>query len=233
MTRATAYGDAVLTGAVWVAWLSSCGPTDSPDYCGVESSQFFPFDGNRTWEFINADPSVTYKLVVTQGSDPTPSDVGNVYALEHRVGCVSEDPDCLDGELVRTVHWSSTGTQGVFVHGVTVGGAEATIEPPVTLADECMLVDEEAWTTSASDGTWISDLVRKEACPVALTTDWDSCVVFDVDDAGSSSIHDHVAGTYWANFGYNLVAFDLVDDGVDRWELSSVVCPDDPCDGEW
>jgi hypothetical protein len=222
-----------MLGHVWLAALMGC-PQTGPIFSGEDSSIYFPFDGSRTWEFINADPSVTYKLVVTQLPDPASSDFGNVYSLEQRVACVAADPDCLDQELVRTTLWSSSGTKGVFLHGVIVGGTETTVKPPITVADEEMLVDEEPWETATSDGSWTSDLVLKEPCPVVLSTDWDSCAVFEVDDAGTSSIHDNAAGTYWANVGYNVVAFDLTDDGLDRWELSSVVCPDDdPCDGVW
>lgn len=213
--------------------LCACGGAP-PVFDGEEGASFFPFDGSRTWEFINADDAVTYKLVLVQQPDPTSSPVGNVYSIQHHIECVAADPGCVDGEVVRTVRWSSVGTDGAFLHGALVGGVDTVVKPPITVADENVLVEEDPWLTSTSDGDWSSDLVLKEACPVVITSDWESCLRFDVDDAGTSSLHDHVAGSYWANYGYNVVAFDLTDDGLGRWELSSVVCPDDdPCDGEW
>ncbi len=223
----------MFVSAVFVFGMGACGLAP-PKYLGEDSYEYFPFDGTRTWEFINADPNVSYKLVVTQLAETTLVDGRNVYSIEHAAECVAADEACVEGAILRTVRWSSSGTDGVFIHGVLVGAVDAVFDPGITVAGEKMLVDGEPLETATSDGDWTSDLTLKEVCPVVLQGDWESCSVFEVDDQESSSAHADIAGTYWANVGYNVVAFDLTDDDVDRWELSSVVCAEnDPCDGVW
>lgn len=205
-----------------------------PFYEGEEAAPWFPFDGARLWTFDNEDADVSYRLVLSQRPDASPSETGAVYAIEHRVQCVGADPECLDDTLVRTVRWSSTATDGVFLHGVLLGDVDAWADPPFRVADERVLVDEAPWVTVSSDGTWSSDLVAREACEVGIDPSWNDCMRFDVTDDATSSFGSAVTGSYWVNFGYNVVAFDLVDDGLGRWALSDYACPDDPpCDGEW
>src|SRR5687768_10557240 len=100
-------------------------PLESGDIVGLWKS--FPFDGERTWEFLSTDTTLPYALYVTSSDKPEVVDGSNVYPVTAETDCRAAG-DCED-EILWSIRWSSDTTSGVRIHGWTVGD-----EDPVELA---------------------------------------------------------------------------------------------------
>ncbi len=213
-----------------ISVLSGClGGTDDPSGPVDNVWKMFPFDGQRTWEYINVDDTVTWTLVGTMQSDqPILKDGLNVYTIDYTKHCVGTDSDCVEGELVRTVAWSSDPVDGVHIHRWEQDGAPLAFEPPVKLAGSDMATGEPT-ETATTGALWTSELVDLEECPVYLTVvDWPLCGRFHLTGEGVG-----LPGDYWAVRSAGIVAMELTD-GMPRWELLATDCtPDEGCDGVW
>jgi hypothetical protein len=221
--------------ALSVAALPGCpGGTPNPvGYEGYSMEDFFPFDGQRSWTFVNADASVPNRVVVTL--DPAYEEASSgalVYTISYGIECPSdseddsglEEPDaCAEGPWrVRSVKWSSDSTLGTLIHAIdTESTGEVAFDPAIQVTDDRGQLDALE-TTETGGATWYSRFTEVTDCPVLFTDEWDQCVNIHLDDdndattPGTHPIH----GDYYAVAGWNVVAFQLTNDS-DRWELLS------------
>lgn len=209
--------------------LGACGGSNSFNFSGVTVYEMFPFDGDRTWEYISTDTEISYKLVANTVGEPDVIDSTNVYAVEYKVECIGNDPECNDGELLRRERWSSHSRDGVHIHGFEsiAEGVTVDFDPPMQVAKASMARDEVV-STSTAGATWTSTMLGIEDCPGQ--EDWDQCGAFLVETDAAVGGYP-IAGKYWAVAGHNLVAIELEGD-TGRWELSDSDCTGE-CDGRW
>jgi hypothetical protein len=237
----------LLPAALAVVLLAGCPPKQNPfGYGGTLMYEFFPFDGLRTWEFISTNEELAYSLVaIMQEADPEakePKDGISRYTVDYTKHCRGADATCFEGEVIRTITWSSDIQEGVRIHDYEdPSSGLIEFEPPILIAPEKMERDEEA-VTDTGGFTWTSTLLGTESCPVKMNVDWTDCVHFSLDDGdGDDSTNPGLVGEYWAIVGYNVVTVQLnsdmviVDDEeVGQWQLSSHNCePLEDCDGTW
>lgn len=199
-------------------------------YGGSEVWQLFPFDGTRTWEYISTDTSLSYKLLVTSIGEAEAIDGTNVYTLDYTTECVAADPDCVDGEILWKLRWSSDPTDGVLIHAFDVGAGMQDIVPPMQMTFDTMKKGEVAETTTGG-ANWTSTMLGTESCPIAMAANWEECGLFEVAvDAGDGF---PMAGKWWATKGNGVAAMELATQ-TGRWELSDLACePIEECDGNW
>ncbi|HHO50379.1 MAG TPA: hypothetical protein ENK18_05775 [Deltaproteobacteria bacterium] len=209
--------------------LGACGGSNSFSFSGITVYEMFPFDGDRTWEYISTDVDIPYKLIGKTVGEPDVIDGKNVYTVEYTIECISDDPSCGDGEVLRRVKWSSTSRDGVHIHGFDSEGVVVDFDPPLQVATSSMARDDVA-STSTAGATWSSTMMGIETCPVRFTEDWDQCGAFLIETDAAVGGYP-VAGRYWAVAGHNLAAIEL-DGDTGRWELSDSDCEGD-CDGRW
>jgi hypothetical protein len=225
-----------------LAILAGC-PANGPLYSGVQTHELFPFDCERTWEYTSTDTTLAYKLVALSDTPPEKDGALNVYTLRYTSECFGADPECVDGEVLRKIQWSSTTGEGVLIHGFALGeGAITKLDPPVQLGLASMekALDPEApgpgsfAETTTGGATWTSVMVEIESCPVRMSVDWDDCYVFELSTDGGDGIP--LAGTYWAIGGQGVVAFEVAGD-TGQWQASSTSADESEdmgaCDGEW
>jgi hypothetical protein len=202
--------------------LTACGPPkDQFGYQGFAMNEFFPFDGPRTWKFINEDDKIPYLLVGKLNEEYETTNGGDtrIFEIEFSKDCFRDDADCVEEEYVRTWWWSYDGTNGTLLHGNKLKGeSEDLFDPPVSITSPNMKKDEFVETETAG-GAWTSTFVNVEECPVQWEVNWDDCVLLDVDDGdGDPSTGNPASGTFWAVKDYNIVAFDVPGE-PGRWEL--------------
>jgi hypothetical protein len=226
----------------WTASLTlvlaiGCTPDDQYQLGGLTMYDLFPFDGNRTWEFINEDKAVTWWLrAETREEDPIDDLVEGhtVYHVDYTKYCRGEDENCTEGDLVRSIGWSSDVNDGVLIHSFTQGPAELTYDPPLQVAGREMNVGDVSETTT--DGyNFTSTLVAMEFCPVEINNDWGpNCAHFRIEDGDTDPVSNQgLVGDYWAVKGLNVVAIDLEGD-FGAWGLQTHECtPDEDCRGDW
>lgn len=203
--------------------LAACAPSDPPiESGGYVSAQLFPFDGERTWTYRSTDDTLAYELVVVSEPPPDVADALNVYTVRYARRCVSNDPECVDGEAF-SLRWASRVGEGVLVYGYD----DVQLDPPVRIADDRTDAGDVAETVTGG-ATWTSAMEGMSDCPVAMAVEWDSCARFVVE---SDADGGPLAGTWWAARGHNVVAFEPAGD-VGRWELAELDCEGE-CDGTW
>lgn len=203
--------------------LAACGPPVAhPGYGLGPSAAWFPFDGERTSTYRSTDPTLAYELVAVSTPPPEVADELNVYTVSYARRCVSNDPDCVDGDEFA-IRWASRVGQGVLVYGWD--GVE--LDPPVRVANDETGVGDVAETVTGG-ATWRSTMEGTFECPIAMSAEWDSCARFVVESDGDGG---PVTGTWWATKGNGVAAFEP-DGGTGRWELADLVCEGD-CNGVW
>lgn len=187
---------------------------DRYTYSGWDMPAYFPFDGERTWEMVNAQTSVSYKLIgVLQPEEQVDSDF--LHAIRWTKECVGADETCVDGELVRAVTWSVSAALGARIHSYDEGSGTVVLDPPLVIAESEMKRGDIAETQTAG-ATWASENLGVEACPVRWNVDWQDCLHLQVTGSASGPL----AGDYWVITSYNAVAFEVTGD-PGRWELSN------------
>ncbi len=191
----------------------------------VDVAEAFPFDGAPTWEFMNANQSVSYKLIGIL--DQTRNDDDEIFTIRYTKMCMAVDASCVDGELVRAISWSNDPVEGVAIHSVNNSGVQTEFDPPLALAASEMYYDDTMITETAGF-TWTSTLVTSEECPVAITGGIDAdCLRISLSDGGMGETNAGLVGEYWAVAGYGVVAMDVAAD-QGRWELVDYdECSDD------
>lgn len=196
---------------------------------GTPIWELFPFDGERTWEYTSTDTSLPYLIVAQSNLEPERKGDVNIYTVNYSTDCFGNSDTCVDGEIVRSIKWSSSVLDGVFFHAYDVGNGFVDLSPPVQLGAKEMLKDESVETTS-DNTVWTSTFLGIEACPEALTADWPECGSLEIVAEGNSD-GSPLAGQYWATKGNGVAGFHLADEGG-TWQLSSIDCTG-TCDGEW
>ncbi len=208
--------------------LGACGG-NTIGFSGILVWEMFPFDGDRTWEYISTDVDIGYKLIGRTVGEPDVLDGRNVYAVEYVKECIGSDPDCVDGDPLYRVKWSSNSRDGVHIHSYEVDGTIVDLDPPVQVTTASMLREAQLNTASAGSN-WTSTMIGVESCPVTFSEDWDQCGAFVVETDAAVGGYP-IAGKYWAVAGHNLAAIEL-DGDTGRWELSDSDCEGE-CDGRW
>jgi hypothetical protein len=195
-------------------------PNDQFTFSGFDMTDYFAFDGERTWEYISSDTSVAYFWVAELSQDVEEVDGKKVYTVDTTKDCVGNDPTCVEGELVRSLRWSVDATDGVEIHSYAIGtDARVDLSPPLQLATAKMKKEDVVETTT--DGTdFSSTFASIETCPVQWNVEWDDCIRFDLDDGdGDLSVGHPLTGQFWVITGFNLVAQSVPGESG-RWELS-------------
>lgn len=217
--------------------LAACSGQNQFTFAGSPVWKLFPFDGQRTWEYISTDESLSYKLVASSILEPEVVRNKNVYTVDYAVECVRTDPECVTGTLLRQLRWSSTVTDGVLVHGWSVdGGPLADYDPPVRITAD-MAERDDVFVTESGGITWISTVLGVDECPIHMNAAWDECTMFevaaDVDGDGAPDEGEGypLAGTYWMTQGNGTAALEIVGDSG-QWQLSDLGCEGE-CDGSW
>ena len=201
--------------------LSGCTGNSNYSYSGFSMTEYFEFDGERTWEFVSQDTDLAYLLIGDLLQETGEANNGDsiVYTIEFTKDCVGTDATCVDKEFVRSVDWSCDDTHGTQIHHYLMAdGDEKTFDPPLGITDAKM--KKEDYVETAVDGTtWRSTFVSIEECPVQWNVDWNECIRLEVDDGvGDLTTGSPVSGIYWVITGFNVVAMELPGE-TDRWEL--------------
>ena len=204
--------------------LAGCGqslPNGPLGFGGFTMTEYFSYDGERTWEFVSEDILIDYILVadLNEESEVLEDGFTRVYTIDYTKDCISTEGGCVEDEYVRSMKWSSNDTYGTFLHGYTLAGEEAVVfDPPVQITPPSMK-REDSVTTETGGSTWTSTLIQIEECPVQWAVTWDECARFELDDGdGDLATGSPVSGTFWAITGYNVVAMDWPG-SPGRWEL--------------
>ena len=202
-----------------------CDGADDAGSLAVDMTEVFHSTGTPTWEFLNANPAVSYKLIGTLAQDRGDE---NVYTVKYAKMCMAVDDSCNDGELVRAISWSNDAVDGVLVHELNDGGVETTFDPPLAMATPEMFLSDQVVTQTAGM-IWTSTLVSSEECPVLITGGiTDSCLRISLTDGGAGATNSGLVGEYWAVAGYGIVAMDVASD-EGRWELLDYECDAEDC----
>jgi hypothetical protein len=196
-----------------------------PTYTGFNMDDFFPFDGERTWEYVNDDPTIAYHVKAALDSEPQvlEGNAQRAYTINYTIECFAADPSCVEGDpfRVRALTISSDLSFGTMIHSVdmTETGIEA-FDPTVALTGPKGKVTD-VWETDSGGVSWVSTFTMLTDCEVPYTDEWTNCITLDVDDDGDSatppSAHP-LHGTWIAVPGYNVVAFQWRDDPM-PWRL--------------
>lgn len=197
-----------------VLLLAAC---DNPiTYGGYQMEQYFPFDGERTWEFVNTDTTLGYKLKATLDSTPTMEGAQEVYSVTYETLCVGDDTTGCTDTWLRDVLWSSDGIEGTFIWGYDTASGTTTYDPPLQITETDQLANSVV-TTQTNGATYSVTFHGITNCPVVWTTEWENrCAQFTIDDGGAG---DELAGDLWAITQYNVVGLQLADD-PGTWQLS-------------
>jgi hypothetical protein len=212
--------------------LAACNPPNPYTFGGSPVWELFPFDGSRTWTYINTDLELSYKMVATSVLEPEVRDQKNVYTVAYTQDCIANDPYCT-GAVMRKIQWSSDIEDGVFIWGYVIGeGTIQELDPPIQVALDTEKRDQFVDTDTAG-ATWTSTLVGEEPCPIAMNADWDDCSQFEITVAGGAADFDGypIAGKWWATKGNGVAAMEIVTD-PGQWQLDDIDCQDE-CDGNW
>ena len=148
----------------WVVLMGAAGCTgdDNFTYKGYVMEDFFPFDGNRSWEFINSDLTIPYKIFaeLRPGSEPALDDRVDVFTIDYDTVCLggAECDESMEGWL-RSVGWSSDQDFGTLMHGWdSPGTGPIAFENPIGITDDTMEVNDVVDTTT--DGVHLEREVR-------------------------------------------------------------------------
>lgn len=191
-------------------------------YSGFAMADFFPFDGERTWEFTNTDASVGYTVHATLDSASEMVDGIAVYTVRYtQCDLAGDSGDCTPVPWrLSEIRWSSGGGGGVLIHGYTDTSGPVTLAPPLMLA-ESQGAPRDVWTTDTAGQTFTSTFSSLSDCPVQMDVEWTDCAHLDVDDdADPATATTHpLAGQWVAVAGFNVIAMQLSGD-PGQWQLS-------------
>lgn len=215
MNHLSLRGAVALLGAasVLAATLIGC-DGNTTTYNGYQMASYFPFDGERTWEYISDDPDVPHKLISTLNVAPEVDGSSDIYTVDITKECVAASEDCVDGEAVRSYKLSSDTYRGTLFWGYsTPEEGYVAFDPPLQLTPPFMKVGDVVETETGGT-TWTSTFEAVEHCPVEWTDYWDECIRLVVSEPGSA----YPSGTYWVVTSYNIVAWELARE-EDQWRL--------------
>lgn len=199
----------------------------APPLIPTEVWNLFPFDGERTWRYVNDDAPYNLQGEIV-GSDQLPNNI-RAYAVSYTKLCRFESKQCVTGDEVLNILWSSDPTEGVRIHSYSYEGVPVDLRPPLRIAPDATPPNIPTVTTTAGS-TWTSVFTVITRCPSVATNDW-SCGVFELSsDAPDGGVP--LAGTFYAARGQGIVALDIAMDDYGLWENAESTCDGD-CNGEW
>lgn len=182
-------------------------------YNGTSMTEYFPFDGGRDGEFVNADSTIGYHLL-THKVEPTElAEDGRETATFE----VSKD----DGTLLYSVKWSVRSNEPVRIEAYSEGTADFTVyDPPIDVVDAFMITGDTIESSTAGmnfTGTYLGP----EDCPVLWGgLDWTDCAHINLDDGdGDTTTGPKFAGDYWLVARYGQAWMTLTGD-TQPWQLS-------------
>lgn len=195
--------------------LGTACPTNVPMTSGYAMPEFFAFDGAcRSWDFVNEDTSIPYKMVGVLQPEVTTSEDGftRIYTIDYHSECVGAE-ECDNDVLLRSITLSTSTAAGTLVYEFDVDGSSAqSFDPPLQLTEGRMEATQAVTSTSGGT-TMTSEMAQLAPCEI-LWDEWDGCVLLDVDDGGAAGM----TGTWTIAPGWNIVAWDLGVDGG-RWRI--------------
>ena len=210
-----------------VLLLTACGNNQGPTLVRTTVWNLFPFDGQRTWDFVNESNEAPYRLMGSIVGDPDIVGRRSVYAVSYVKECRFQGEDCVDGDEVLNLRWSSDPSDGVLLHGFTTDGFFSRLRPPVMLTSDTAQRNE-VFTTTSGELEWSSTFLGIQDCPVTFTNEW-QCGVFELSTNAEEPVP--VEGTIWAVRGHGIVGMELAGD-YGLWRLANDGCTGE-CDGEW
>ncbi len=160
-----------------------------PIYNGVQTYEYFPIEGERTWRYAMEDDSAGYLLEVEK-VDSRSENGTEVVTLEYRRS------DTMD--LLYSTTWSSDAAGGIRVYSYEMqGGESVTYSPPVEFAEYTMRPGDEV-VTETGGMTFTSTYVGVENCPNLWVSDVWECLHFSIDDGdGDDMVGAPFAGDWW------------------------------------
>jgi hypothetical protein len=217
----------LLRSSVCLLVLTGC-PSSQPILGGTPVWEMLPFDGQRTWEYTSTDLELPYRLVASSVLEPEKKGDKNIYSVEYWTDCAGADPECVTGEVLRRVKWSSDVLDGIFIHAYDDGNGYIDLDPPLHFAEKEMLRDEAVETETAG-ALWTSTFRGIEECPIKLTASWPECGKMELTVSDGDGYP--LAGSYWLTAGNGTASLQLATE-EGQWQLSSVDCEGE-CDGTW
>lgn len=210
--------------------LAFAGCAGSPPTGDTIVWESFPYDGQRTWEYVSTDEAIPYRLVVEIFGPGEPGLLDTtVYTLHYKQDCFGNDPSCVTGEILRIVKWSSDPRRGVLVHGFGDLLAMTDFDPPITIsADDASRGD--FWETTTGGATWTSTFTGISPCAISMDQEWPSCFTFEVEtDAGEGY---PLAGTWQSAQSHGVASLEVATE-TGRWQLNDFWCDEPGCGTPW
>ncbi len=180
-------------------------------YSGTAMGVYFPFDGGRDAEYVNADTNVAWHLMLHK-VEPTETTEGR------EVATFEQSMDT--GELLYSVKWSVSSQQPIQIEGWSEGTGEFQIfDPPLVVANANMHSDESV-STETGGRSWTSTFFGPEDCPVLWGgLEWEDCAHIRIDDGdGDDNVGPAFAGDYWFVTRYGPAW--MTTTGYAQWTLS-------------
>lgn len=200
----------------------ACNGGTTTNYSGYTMSDYFPLDGERSWEYSQEDEEILWQLSVEKVT-PTET-VGNdeVVTLEYS----QKDPV----ELLYSIKWSSSASTGIEIFGYSVEatGESVSYDTPIGVADFQMRSGETV-DTEVDGVAWQGTFVGIEDCPNLWVDSWE-CVKMTIldDEDGNGDYEDDddddagappFEGSWWLAPRYGASRF--LPNGYDSdWVLS-------------
>lgn len=230
--------------AAFILLLTGCPAQDQFTTDGLELWEHFPFDGTRSWEYISTNLELDYKLqgdMRPDDPDPEVSEDYNIYHIDFTQNCVNPDSGCVDGQLVRTLGFSSDITNGTLIHTFNQGSVNIEFDPPLVVAPKEFDTVGQTEDTSTDGITWSSTLVGFEPCSNVIAmqgSDFEksncSAHLTLSDNDNFPDTNYGLAGDYWVAKGLGIVGISLEGDDGEIWGLSKMDCePLEECNGQW
>ena len=200
---------------VWLFATLACKPAPyDPGLGGVEMLNYFPFEHNEAceWTFENQNRPVGHRMRATV-TDAAGSNGIDTFEISFVEACSPDSASCVDGTLIRRMHWSVEGNRGLELTGIDGPDTSHTFDPPLQFVNRFMTAGEVI-DSEANGASYRSELVGFGNCHMLLDT-FDGCA--EIQLTSSDGIAE-VLGTYWAIHSFNIVAIDWPDQGG-RWFL--------------
>ena len=207
---------------MFVALVAGCEPSNTQyGYDGYAMADFFPFDGERTWTFVQEGVEHHLEAKLNTAFATVEGDNTRIYDVDYSLVCPegSEETCTPAAHRFSKIRWSAGSGDGALIHGIVGENGEQTFDPPIALTDDRGSIGSVV-TTETGGATFIGRFDDIVPCPISYTDEWEQCIkvrLDDDDDAATPGNHP-LHGDYYAVAGYNIVAMQLTDDAA-LWEL--------------
>lgn len=191
------------------------GADDQYQISGYTMTSFFPFDGDRTWEFTSTDEARAHYLIASLDPEfQTLEDGTTVHEISYDLQCIDPNDEACEDAWVRSLVWSVNRIEGIAIREVHAPDGDVVFDEPVYIAADEMTVGD-----SVTSGGFTSTFESIDPCPVLLSDDWDTCAHL-VLSGGTELAGTHLNGEYWAVSNFNVVSMMIDSDGGEQWQLS-------------